>query len=566
MLYSKKSGKLLNIAFVIIGILLAACVICFANFSVVDDTTITADDDYCYLTASGPTSYYTEKTILQQGFENGYIKNAQTTVQVVATISKSINFNEQIAYSFPISLISALDENHAVRIGKLPEQGEIIISRKYADTIIKKHTKYFPDYDSLIGYEILLTADEKSDASYNFDNVRFLKISGISENTTNLAYINDHDYMSMIQENIFLANNTKIMWRDWQIENAYGKTYTIVAGRDMTEADINTHNVLVPSSLLNAESYVGTEYVIEPKPYENSILPPETYYVVGVYKLNGYKSNSIEFIGSFSDEIKYNDYTDSYQAANAHNYTLLDGNNPTNYNECITSIYSSYNIGDSLPNGKTVVGKYAGDYNAVKSCVLYHRDYIIYSQHHDYWFTVINDEQMHNVISEVKSKNEALQDLEFELTNSYDVAIAPLKEEQKADMLLYGFLSVGILIILAIIIYFMMRGRMIADISHIGVYRSLGQTRSKIAIEYVVDIIITVTLTSLIGFLLAILIFNSITLNMNNTLLISAADKTIELMPLGILLLYGLNIFFGLVPITNLLKMTPAEINSKYDM
>ena len=570
MRYAKKSGKLLNFAFVIIGILLAACAICYANFTVVDDTGITADNNYSYLYTEGPSNYSIEYKTLEEGFKNNYISNAQIPVKVIGTVTKSINFNETTIYSFPLSLISSLDNSHQVRIGALPQKGEILISRKYADEIIKKNTKYFPDYESLIGFEVLLTADEDNEESYNFDEVRFLKISGISENTTNLAYIDDSDYMSMLGKSIFMEHYVDIIWRDWQIENLYGKTYTIVAGRDMNESDINTHNILIPSSFLNAESYVNQPYIVEKKPYDTSPLPPEEYFVVGVYELNGYRSNSKEFIGSFTNEIEYNFFTNSNQASSAHEYTLLKGKHPENFNECITSIYSGYKIGDELYNGKVVVGKYTGGYETTKSCVLYHRDYVISENYPGFWFKIHDLANLENILDKTIEENKPSipmsEEISFNFLNSYEAEVTPLREEQKADMMLFGILSIGILIILAIIIYFMMRGRMIADISHIGVYRSLGQSRGKIISEYIIDILLTVSLTSLIGFLLSIFIFSSIVVNMNRTILISAADKAIELIPLGILLLYSMNIFFGITPIINLLKMTPAEINTKYDM
>ena len=107
---------------------------------------------------------------------------------------------------------------------------------------------------------------------------------------------------------------------------------------------------------------------------------------------------------------------------------------------------------------------------------------------------------------------------------------------------------------------------MISDIYPIGVYRSIGASRFKIVLRFVSDILVTITLTALIGYLLTTFIFQTIAANVNNTLSMNALKSSYLFSFLGAVILYALNLFFGLLPIIMLMRKTPAEIIAKYDI
>ena len=144
----------------------------------------------------------------------------------------------------------------------------------------------------------------------------------------------------------------------------------------------------------------------------------------------------------------------------------------------------------------------------------------------------------------------------------YDV----LYEEQVSFLLMFGILSLVLVITIAVLIYFIMRSRMISDIYPIGVYRSIGASRMRLILRFISDILVTVTLTSLLGYLFTTIIFDTIAWNINDSLSMNALKSSYLFSSLGVLLLYILNLFFGLFPIIMLMRKTPAEIISKYDI
>ena len=123
-----------------------------------------------------------------------------------------------------------------------------------------------------------------------------------------------------------------------------------------------------------------------------------------------------------------------------------------------------------------------------------------------------------------------------------------------------------LLVIIIIYIYFTMRSKMIADIKEIGTLRSIGIKKKEILSKYLIEIFVTTIFTSLIGYMLVMVfggIFIKYILDLLNT---NVNVFTLPYPYLGILLIFVANIFFGLLPIYNLLKKTPSEIMAKYDI
>lgn len=126
-------------------------------------------------------------------------------------------------------------------------------------------------------------------------------------------------------------------------------------------------------------------------------------------------------------------------------------------------------------------------------------------------------------------------------------------------------LTIILFAISVIYIYFSTRSRMISQIKDIGVYRSIGATRMSIIKKYIADIFTYTTLTTLLGYVITIVIYSLIDSKMS-ILLSKSIYLPIGAYLLGVLVLYLVNIIFGIIPVLNLLRKTPAEINAKYDI
>ena len=115
----------------------------------------------------------------------------------------------------------------------------------------------------------------------------------------------------------------------------------------------------------------------------------------------------------------------------------------------------------------------------------------------------------------------------------------------------------------AISYYFILRSSLLSRIYEVSVYRALGVTKGDIRKMFVTEIVLITTITSMIGYLATSYIMYRVQL--------LAADfwDGIFINPLsivgGLVVIYLVNIIAGLIPVTNLLRRTPAEILSKYD-
>ena len=107
---------------------------------------------------------------------------------------------------------------------------------------------------------------------------------------------------------------------------------------------------------------------------------------------------------------------------------------------------------------------------------------------------------------------------------------------------------------------------MFSEIYSIGVYRSLGASRKKIILKFSLDLVILVTFTAVVGYLIILVLYNLTAEGINNLL----GEKMFRLnnlyFILGLICVYIINLVIGILPIITLLRKTPSEICSKYDI
>ncbi len=163
----------------------------------------------------------------------------------------------------------------------------------------------------------------------------------------------------------------------------------------------------------------------------------------------------------------------------------------------------------------------------------------------------------------------AIEDIN-NLDRGYSVSNA--YEQQKANYLdvLYSEnmsqIRFALIVLAGIIVYifFIMRSSMLGRIKEIGIYRSIGATKRDIYKIFLGEIFATTTMGSLTGYLaMSLLIYRVIDLAGGY---LSLFYLPVTNLILGILFIYALNLIFGMLPVFNLLRKTPSEINVKYDI
>ncbi len=158
-------------------------------------------------------------------------------------------------------------------------------------------------------------------------------------------------------------------------------------------------------------------------------------------------------------------------------------------------------------------------------------------------------------------------DLPSATTYFKDYGLIVMKKNAYADVnsdsVIYPiyFVLIGIIIALSgLFIYLMNRSKMIKNIYTIGVFRSIGVKKSIIYRVFILDSILITTLTMAFGFTFISLII----LYLSKIFLIEYLSWWLFL--IGIIGIYGVNIFSSLLPLILLLRKTPREITIKYDI
>ena len=122
--------------------------------------------------------------------------------------------------------------------------------------------------------------------------------------------------------------------------------------------------------------------------------------------------------------------------------------------------------------------------------------------------------------------------------------------------------AVMVLIASLVFLYFIMRSNIIARIYEVGVFRTLGVRKSNIYRLFLTEIIILTVFTSVVGVLILAVLINGI----NNILPITFVYFPWYISVISIVFILISNISVGLIPVRGLLKLTPSQIISKYDI
>lgn len=112
--------------------------------------------------------------------------------------------------------------------------------------------------------------------------------------------------------------------------------------------------------------------------------------------------------------------------------------------------------------------------------------------------------------------------------------------------------------------YFVIRSSLISRIYEVSVYRALGVKKKDVFRSFVIEIFVLTTISTLLGYLLAVYALNKLQAGLLGEFQFFAVSPLSVI--LGIALLYLLNMLAGLFPVFLLLRRTPAQILSQYDI
>lgn len=459
-------------------------------------------------------------------------------------------------------------------IGKLFLLGYFIISALVVFQLASFGSlTYIDERDILTGPRDLLTLDLNKDMSDDvlrtvLDNVEGISFSpyfstpGMRLKYTDFYQGQAQIYMSAYPVKLSYYQNVTI---------THGrlpeKSYEVVidewvADRIMEEKRIKDLNVTEYEELIDAVITSDNWYnqlvftIVGIVKTQSPIIIMQDAALFGFYE-NYYLPDATPY-GSVSERIK-----------------ITAGREIQNDDEVLLPSYSGYNLGDTyefwdIYDDKTVVGFYEPndtDYKISNNGIPIisnktYEDAVVYSSPLIYQGYYYGGFRFY-----AEDHQQAIEDfaaLDLILYNSYQAERLLFEERLSAENA--SRISQIAVIIGGIIIYifFMMRSSMLNRIKEIGVYRAIGATKRDIYKIFFSEIITLTTVGSLTSYLLMSYVVNQIQAQLEG--LTRVFYFPLYLFVGGILSIYALNIVFGMLPIFTLLRKTPAEIISKYDI
>ena len=121
----------------------------------------------------------------------------------------------------------------------------------------------------------------------------------------------------------------------------------------------------------------------------------------------------------------------------------------------------------------------------------------------------------------------------------------------------------SMLTLAAVFIYFIMRSSLMSKVKEIGIYRAIGVSKKNLIFKFFIDLNFTNLTTLVPGFVLSSIALSNVS---QSVLFSSYYSYPIWLAIPVFVFIYTVCLFFGMLPVLQLLKKTPSRILAKYDI
>jgi len=187
---------------------------------------------------------------------------------------------------------------------------------------------------------------------------------------------------------------------------------------------------------------------------------------------------------------------------------------------------------------------------------------LIKPRFYSYKYGSILDIELFVYATDVETALRNLREAGYEATaNVFEPTLAQqLKLKENRNFYLLG---IGGILMSAFSILLIMRSSLIARLYEVSVYRSIGVSRREIRRIFLVEILLTTTLSGVVGFLLMFLLLSYARASLAQA---SITHFTGWTFCFGLLGIYAVNLLFGLIPIELLLMKTPSAIMKQSDI
>lgn len=566
----RKRTRLLRLVLIIIGVIMGFAAVNIVKYSYTDYSSIMSDDRLYYV------DYYQDEfksedycNFIKESYDNNAITYEESYLykEKYDFVYKK-NYYEQDSISFN----TYSEDYSAVRYLGLA------FGREY------KNNNEF-----IIGYDLAKELKKKFHFTSFEDIFTYVKIGYYGEGQCNIVGISNA--------------NTNLVYSQ-QYEEYYSNSYirrginyykelipTLIEGRLLNESDENSNNVFVVNSFIESITDLdnqnfsisgydqtrveGTKLIVSV--VSGNSLIEEEFNIIGLG--SSQECEGIELIFANKNNVKrLSKLVNNYFEGNIRslevqydNIKLFEGNLPTKHNECLVPLSSQFEIGEEINFFGGFILKVTGYYVAkpdkyinyeIDDCLVSNISYGLARKTGQYIY------QGYFHVTDTAKAEELAMKYNITLRNLTNDDIKEIDEEQKEGKITVLAVILTCFVISLVYIYFTMRSKMISDIYEIGVLRNLGASRLSIINKYILEIFITTTFTTAVGYILTTLIYGLIwdKLRSLSSLFPGYSIMRSPYIYLGILVLYIINIVVGLFPTILLLRKTPSEISSKYDI
>lgn len=174
------------------------------------------------------------------------------------------------------------------------------------------------------------------------------------------------------------------------------------------------------------------------------------------------------------------------------------------------------------------------------------------------------DEEIIQLESFIESIYEKYQNnLIVSLQSDYNKALEPYVEESKELVSSRITITITIILISVLIVFFSMKSYAMKNIYDISVYRAIGIKKGSIAFIYALEILIISLKTTLVGGILCYLVTNFIASVPIIDMSFAISFETFIICTVGVILI---NVMISLISVWGYLRLTPSRILTKYDI
>lgn len=245
----------------------------------------------------------------------------------------------------------------------------------------------------------------------------------------------------------------------------------------------------------------------------------------------------------------------------ASSVSLAKGNWPTGDYEVLVNEKNK----DDMAIGKTIAQKVNGKKLKVSG---------YYKDANDSDFMLVNSNTVkYNVIrgkanitvcpKDKKAVLRQLNDEKINVKDTYGQSEKEYKKEKWASIFSTLILAGVILAISFIEIFLIIRASFLSRVKEVGVYRAIGVKKNDIYRMFAGEILAITTMASLPGFLLMAYILDKVS-QISYFSKMFLIDPTV--LGISLVLIYGFNLVFGLLPVFRTIRKTPAAILSRTDI